>query len=56
MNLHLTTSKVEECAEKYEIHPAIVVGKLAHDGKISYGNQPLYNKDVLEIISDSYKC
>ena len=52
---YLTTTKVEECAEKYEIHPAIIVGKLAHDGKISYGNQPLYNKNVLEIISDSYK-
>jgi hypothetical protein len=52
---YLTTLKVEECAEKYEIHPAIIVGKLAHDGKISYGNQPLFNKNVLEIISDSYK-
>lgn len=52
---YLTTSKVEECAEKYGIHPAIIVGKLAHDGKVSYGNQPLYNKNVLEIISDSYK-
>jgi len=52
---YLTTSKVEECAEKYKVHPAIIVGKLAHDGKISYGNQPLYNKNVLEIISDSYK-
>ena len=52
---YLTTLKVEECAEKYKIHPAIIVGKLAHDGKISYGNQPLYNKNVLEIISDSHK-
>jgi HTH-type transcriptional regulator / antitoxin HigA len=52
---YLTTLKVEECAEKYGIHPAIIVGKLAHDGKISYGNQPLYNKNVLEIISVSYK-
>jgi len=52
---YLSTSKVEECAEKYEIHPAIIVGKLAHDGKISYGNQPIYNKNVLEIISDLYK-
>ena len=51
---YMTTIKVEECSEKYEIHPAIVVGKLAHDGKISYGNQSLYNKNVLEIISDSY--
>lgn len=52
---YLTTTKVEECAEKYEIHPAIIIGKLAHDGKVSYGNQALYNNNVLEIVSDSYK-
>jgi HTH-type transcriptional regulator/antitoxin HigA len=52
---YLTTSKVEECAEKYEIHPSIIVGKLAHDGKISYMNQPLYNRNALELISDSHK-
>lgn len=52
---YLTTTKVEECAEKYEIHPAIIVGKLAHDGKISYKNQPLYNRNALELISDSHK-
>jgi len=52
---YLPTSKVEECVEKYKIHPAIIIGKLAHDGKISYGNQSRYNKNVLEIISDSHK-
>jgi HTH-type transcriptional regulator/antitoxin HigA len=48
---YLTTGKVEECAEKYEIHPAIIVGKLAHDKKISYANQRLYNENVLGLIS-----
>jgi HTH-type transcriptional regulator/antitoxin HigA len=52
---YLTTAKVEECAAKYEVHPAIIVGKLAYDGKISYGNQPLYNRNVLELIADSFK-
>jgi HTH-type transcriptional regulator / antitoxin HigA len=52
---YLTTTKVEECAEKYEVHPAIIVGKLAHDEKISYANQRLYNENVLDIISGSYK-
>ena len=28
---YLTTASVEECAEKYKIHPAIIVGKLAHE-------------------------
>jgi len=52
---YLTTTKVEECAEKYEIHPAIIIGKLAHDGKVSYVNQKLYNENVLELINDKYK-
>jgi hypothetical protein len=52
---YLTTSKVEECAEKYEIHPAIIVGKLAYDGKISYGNQSLFNENVLQYIQPQYK-
>jgi HTH-type transcriptional regulator/antitoxin HigA len=51
---YLTTSRVEECAEKYEIHPAIIIGKLAHDGKVSYVNQKLYNDNVLEFISKEY--
>jgi len=52
---YLTTSRVEECADKYEIHPSVIIGKLAHDGKISYANQPLYNENVLELISNDFK-
>jgi len=52
---YLTAEKVEECAKKYEIHPSIVVGKLAHDGKISYGNQSLFNENVLHIIQPKYQ-
>jgi HTH-type transcriptional regulator/antitoxin HigA len=52
---YLTTDKVEECAEKYEIHPAIIIGKLAREGKISYANQKLYNENVMENISDTFK-
>ena len=51
---YLTTSRVEECADKYEIHPAIIIGKLAHNGKVSYVNQKLYNDNVLEFISKEY--
>lgn len=52
---YLTTTKVEECTEKYEIHPAIIIGKLAHDEKISYANQRLYNENVIDLISSTYQ-
>lgn len=53
---YLTTNKVEECAETYHIHPAIIIGKLAHDKKISYSNQSLYNENVLELIKTDFKA
>ncbi len=52
---YLTTTKVEECAEIYEVHPAIIIGKLAHDGKISYTNQRLYNDNVHQLINKEYQ-
>lgn len=52
---YLTTNKVEECAETYHVHPAIIIGKLAHDKKISYSNQSLYNENVLELLDRNYK-
>lgn len=52
---YLTTTKVEECSAKYEVHPAIIIGKLAHEKKISYSNQSLFNENVLEMISKEYR-
>jgi HTH-type transcriptional regulator/antitoxin HigA len=52
---YLTISKVEECAKKYQVHPSIIVGKLAHEKKISFSNQTLYRENVLEQIQGSYK-
>jgi HTH-type transcriptional regulator / antitoxin HigA len=52
---YLTTNKVEECAEIYDIHPAVITGKLAQDKKISYKHQSLYNDDVLGIIQKKYQ-
>lgn len=52
---YLTTTRVEDCAVKYNIHPAIIIGKLAHDKTISYANQTLYNDNVLEIIHKKYQ-
>lgn len=51
---YLTTTRIEECAETLSIHPAIIIGKLAHDGKISYANQRLYNEDVISLITNEF--
>lgn len=52
---YLPTTKVEECAAEYNVHPSIIIGKLAHDNIISYRNQTLYNDNVLNHIEDKYK-
>lgn len=52
---YLTNSKVEECGEELDIHPAIIIGKLAHEKVISYSNQRLYNENVLDLIDKKYK-
>jgi len=52
---YLSTLKIEECALKLKIHPSIIIGKLAHDRKVSYKNQKLYNENVLELIGKGYK-
>ncbi len=51
---YLSASKVEECAAEYKIHPAIIIGKLAHAKRISYNNQAMYNENVLELIEKKY--
>lgn len=53
---YLSASRVEACAEQYQIHPAIIIGKLAHDELISYANQSLYNDNVLMLIPKRYKA
>ncbi|MBL7791463.1 MAG: helix-turn-helix domain-containing protein [Saprospiraceae bacterium] len=52
---YLPPAKVEECAEQYQVHPAIVIGKLAHEKLISYANQTRYKDDVLELINPEYQ-
>jgi HTH-type transcriptional regulator/antitoxin HigA len=52
---YLTKSKVEECAAKYEIHPSVIIGKLAYEKKLSYNNLYLFNEDVLDQISSRIK-
>lgn len=52
---YLTVSIIEECAEELQIHPSIIIGKLAHDNLVSYRNARLFNENVLEIIPEKYK-
>lgn len=51
---YLTHSAITSCAAQFEIHPAIVIGKLAHEKNISYANQNLFNENVLERIDKQY--
>jgi HTH-type transcriptional regulator/antitoxin HigA len=52
---YLPTSKVEECAAVYQVHPSIIIGKLAHEKRISYANMSLYNDNVLLCIHEQYQ-
>jgi HTH-type transcriptional regulator/antitoxin HigA len=52
---YLTASRVEECATKYQIHPSVIIGKLAFDNKLTYRNIYRYNEDVLKIIPGKYQ-
>ena len=47
---YLTVGKIEECSEVINIHPAIIIGALAFNEKISFRNQRLFNENVLELI------
>ncbi len=51
---YLSTSRVEECATEYQVHPSIIIGKLAFDKKLSYRNLYLYNDNVLALIPGKY--
>lgn len=53
---YLPPAKVEECAARYDVHPAIVAGKMAHDEAISYKNIARYNENVLQHIDEQYQA
>lgn len=52
---YLTRQSIVDCSDALGIHPAIIIGKLAHDKILSYANQTLFNEDVLEMIDGQYK-
>ncbi len=51
---YLTVSKIEECSAAINIHPAIIIGALAFNDKISYRNQSLFNENVMEFIPSKF--
>lgn len=54
-NLHyLTTAHIEVCSADLEIHPAIIIGKLAHENKPFYKINAKFNEDVFQYIPGSF--
>lgn len=51
---YLTKQAIVDCSEHLQIHPAIIIGKLAHEKTISYANQNLFNDNVLKKIDSTY--
>lgn len=51
---YLSTNDIDSCARNLQIHPALIIGKLAFDKTISFANQRLYNEDVLDLIDANY--
>ncbi len=51
---YLTLPKIQECAAKTDVHPAIIIGALTVNNKISTRNQRLFNDNVLNMIPESY--
>ena len=51
---YLSQKDIFNCAEALQIHPAIIIGKLAYDKTISYANQSLFNENVLDLIDAKY--
>ncbi len=51
---YLSKQTILSCAEHFQVHPAIITGKLAHEKTISYANQNLFNENVLEKIDSRF--
>lgn len=51
---YLTKQSILACASELQIHPAIIIGKLAHEDRISYSNQRLFNENVFEKIDAKF--
>ena len=51
---YLSKQDIEVCAKTLEIHPALIIGKLAFDKTISFANQRLFNENVLTLLDEKY--
>lgn len=51
---YLSKQDIVDCAKTLEIHPALIIGKLAFDKTISFANQRLFNENVLTLLDEKY--
>ena len=51
---YLSVQAILDCSNKLHIHPAVIIGKLAHEKTISYANQSLFNENVLDWIDADF--
>jgi HTH-type transcriptional regulator/antitoxin HigA len=51
---YLSKQDIMNCAKALEIHPALIIGKLAFDKTISLANQNLFNENVLNLLDEKY--
>lgn len=51
---YLGQQSIIQCAHDFQVHPAIIIGKLVFEKQISYANQSLFNENVLQKINPEY--
>lgn len=52
---YVSSSLVNDCAVEYGIHPALVIGALAHEKEVGYNRLHQFNGDVLKLIPAKWK-
>lgn len=53
---YLSKQDIINCANELQIHPSIIIGKLAHNKTISFANQRLFSEEVLPLIDTKYRA
>ena len=51
---YLMENDIYKCAEKFGIHPSIIIGALAHRKVISFAHLHTFNKDIMPLIPKKY--
>jgi len=51
---YITELQIHSCADKFNVHPALIIGALAHKKIISFAHLHVFNKDILPLIPKKY--